>query len=135
LILNVASWVKEGTNMSTVNDELKKAISDIQPSFVATADKNGYPNVSPKGSLSVLDDHHIIFADLRSPKTISNLKENPYVAIIGLNMKTRNGWRIWGKMVEIVTLGSIFDDLQSKYAAKGNVNHVVKVLVEKSVVF
>ena len=121
--------------MTMVNDELKKAISDIQPSFVATADKNGYPNVSPKGSLSVLDDQHVIFADLRSPGTIKNLKENPYVSIIGLNMKTRNGWRVWGKTVEIMTSGSIFDKLQSKYAAKGKVNHVVKVMVEKSVVF
>ena len=121
--------------MTAINDELKKAISDIQPSFVATADKNGCPNVSPKGSLEVLDEQHIIFADLRSPGTTKNLKENPNVSIIGLNMKTRNGWRVWGKAVDIMTSGQIFDDLKSKYADKGKVKNVVKVKIEKSAVF
>lgn len=121
--------------MTLVNDELKKAISNIQPSFVATADINGCPNVSPKGSLSVLDEEHIIFADLRSPGTIKNLKENPNVSMIGLNMKTRNGWRVWGKAVDIMTSGKIFDQLKSKYADKGSIKHVVKVKVEKSSVF
>lgn len=121
--------------MALVNDKLKKAISDIKPAFVATADKNGCPNVSPKGSLRVLDEEHIIFADLRSPGTIKNLKENPNVSIIGLNMKTRNGWRVWGKAVDIMTSGEIFDQLKSQYADKGNLKHLVKVKVEKSAVF
>ena len=112
--------------------ELKQAISQIKPAFVATADRAGQPNVSPKGSLRVFDDEHLVFADLMSPQTIHNLKENPLLSIIGLNPTTRKGWRIWGKADEIITSGELFDQLTKEYSNKGKVNHVVKIKVEKA---
>ena len=121
--------------MTTINDELKKAISEIKPSLMATASKDGHPNVSPKGSLRVHDDQHLIFADLRSPQTVKNLAENPNVSAIGLNTTTMKGWRIWGKAVEIMTSGEIFDELSKEYAKKGKIKHVVKIFVEKGLVF
>ncbi len=121
--------------MEKISDELKKAISEIKPSLVATANKSGQPNVSPKGSLRVLDDQHLVFADLLSPRTIENLKENPYVSIIALNAATRKGWRVWGKTVDIMTSGELFEKFTKEYADKGKVNHVVKILVEKGLVF
>lgn len=117
--------------MTIMNDELKKAIAEIQPSFVASADKDGHPNVSAKGSLCVIDDEHLVFADIRSPQTLKNVKENPYVSIIALESKTRKGWRVWGKVVDITTAGDIYDMLSKKYKDKGGVNHAVKILVEK----
>ena len=121
--------------MGSISDELKKAISEIQPSFVATADKEGKPNVSTKGSLSVLDENHLVFAELMSPQTIKNLKENPYLSIIALNPETRKGWRIWGKSVELMTSGDAFDKFTEKYAKMGKVNYAVKILVEKGIPF
>ena len=121
--------------MHKLNDELNEAISQIKPAMVATADKNGRPNVSPKGSLRVLDEQHLIFADLLSPRTIKNLKENPSIAMIGLDPATRKGWRIWGKVDEIATSGDLYDQISKEYADKGKVNHIVKVLVEKSSLF
>ena len=121
--------------MTTINDELKKAILEIKPSLMATASKDGHPNVSPKGSLRVHDDQHLIFADLRSPQTVKNLAENPHVSAIGLNTTTMKGWRIWGKAVEIMTSGEIFDELSKEYAKKGKIKHVVKIFVEKGLVF
>ena len=40
--------------------------------WVATASREGIPNVTPKGSAQVLDDEHFIFADLFSLKTREN---------------------------------------------------------------
>ena len=91
--------------------------------------------MSPKGSLRVLDERHLLFADLKSPQTVNNLKENPYLSIIGFDQTKRKGWRIWGKIDEIMTSGDLYDQLVKEYASKGKVNHVVKVLVEKGVVF
>ena len=124
-------------NMITITEELKQAISEIKPAMVATASKKGQPNVSPKGSLRVLDDKHLVFVDLRSPQTVKNLKENPYLCIMGLNAETRKGWRVWGKVDEILTSGALFDKLSKEYLNRnmGKVNHVVKVTVEKQVVF
>ena len=45
--------------------------------WVATASPDGVPNTTPKGTVQVLDDEHIIFADLFSLKTRDNLQKNP----------------------------------------------------------
>jgi len=121
--------------MSIITEELKQAIVKIKPAMIATANKNGQPNVSPKGSLRVLDDNHLVFADLRSPQTIRNLRENPYLSIIGLDAGTREGWRVWGKADAILTSGELFDKFSHEYSSKGKVNHIVKIIVEKQVVF
>ena len=121
--------------MMEISDELKKAISEIMPCFLATSDKNGYPNVSAKGSLRVHDNQHLAFADLMSPQTVKNLKVNPYVSIIGLDPATRKGWRVWGKAVEVTDSGDLFEKFKKEYAEKGKVNHAVKILVEDAKVF
>ena len=66
--------------MTLLTDDAKKAIAEIRPSLVATVNGNGKPNVSAKGSLRVLDDEHIVFADIASPRTVVNIRENPEVA-------------------------------------------------------
>jgi len=120
--------------MAKIPEEVKKAIAEIRPALVATAGKDGMPNVSAKGSFRVLDDEHVVFADLRSPRTIANLRENPRIAVIGLDPASRKGWRIWGQ-AEILTEGAIFESFSQEYASKGKVNHVVKLKVEEAVVF
>lgn len=117
--------------MVKMSDDVKKAIAEIKPALVATAGKDGLPNVSPKGSFRVVDDEHVVFADLRSPRTVNNLKENPMVSVIGLDPATRKGWRLWGK-AEILTSGDLFDSLSQEYASKGKINHVVKISVDEA---
>ena len=34
--------------------------------WVATAAPNGMPNTTPKGSVKIIDDEHVVFADLFS---------------------------------------------------------------------
>ena len=70
--------------MTKLSEEAKALIKDTHPGFIATASASGRPNVSLKGSLRVLDDEHIVFADIHSPNTIANLVENPLVARDGL---------------------------------------------------
>ena len=117
--------------MTKLTDEAKKAIDAIRPSMVATASGTGKPNVSAKGSFRVLDDEHVVFADIASPRTVANIKENPQVAVICLDATARKGCRIWGKG-SILTTGDLFDQLTAEYAAKNmEVKNVVKVAVEE----
>ncbi len=118
-----------------MSEEVKKAIDEYAPASVATADKAGKPNVSAKGSLQVIDDEHLAFADIRSPRTVANLKENPQVAILCLNPSTRRGCRIWGK-TEIMSSGDLFDRFTREFAARDmKVNQVIKITVEEAAVF
>ncbi len=117
--------------MTRLTDEAKKAVAEIRPSLVATASRTGKPNVSAKGSLRVLDDEHVAFADIASPRTVANIRENPRVAIICLDAATRKGCRIWGKG-SILNSGELFDRLTTEYEEKNlEVKNVVKVTVEE----
>ncbi len=117
--------------MTKLTDEAKKAIGEIRPSLVATASKSGKPNVSAKGSLRVLDDEHVVFADIASPRTVANIKDNPQVAVICLDAPNRKGCRIWGK-AEILNSGDIFERMETDLAGMNmKVNNVVKVAVEE----
>ena len=76
--------------------------------WVATASRDGMPNVSIKGSLRVLDDEHLVFADLFSLKTRKNLEENPKVAVMVSNEATREGYQFKGT-VELLTDGPAYE--------------------------
>ena len=117
--------------MTKLSDEAKKAITEIRPSLVATAGSTGKPNVSAKGSFRVLDDEHVVFADIASPRTVANIRENPQVAVICLDAAARKGCRIWGQG-SILDSGELFDQLTAEYAEKNmEVKNVVKVAVEE----
>ncbi len=117
--------------MAKLSEEVKAMISEIRPGIIATASKDGKPNVSAKGSFRVLDDDHVIFADINSPRTIANLKENPFVSALVVHPRTLKGCRIWGKG-EILTTGPLFDQLNKEFTEKGlKGNHVVKIMVDK----
>ena len=55
---------------------MKNLVNQVRLCYAATASKDGMPNVSPKGSIMVVDDNTLAFACMMSPKTISNLKKN-----------------------------------------------------------
>ncbi len=76
--------------------------------WVATAARDGLPNVSIKGSLRVLDDEHLLFADLFSLKTRKNLEENPQVAVMVYDNESRTGYELKGP-VELISQGPLYD--------------------------
>ena len=122
--------------MAKLSDEAKKLIGEVRPALIATASKDGKPNVSPKGSFRVLDDEHIIFADIASPRTMANLRENPQLSAIVFDPSIRKGCRIWGRATEILDSGDLFDAISAEFAPRGmKVKHVVKVAVDEAVTF
>lgn len=121
--------------MEKLSEDLKSAIARIKPAIVATANSVGQPNVSIKGSLRVLDDQHLVFADIRSPQTMNNLRENPQISMIGFDPLSGKGWRVWGKVEEILNSGELYEQFCSEYASKGKVSHVAKISVQKGIVF
>ncbi len=118
--------------MSKLSDKVKETIAEIRPGIIATASKDGKPNVSAKGSFRVLDDDHVVFADISSPRTIANLKENPQVSVLVIHPKSMKGCRIWGKG-EIIDSGELFNQMSKEFAELNlKVNHVVKITVEET---
>ncbi len=121
--------------MAKLTEEAKKIIGEFGPALIATASKEGKPNVSPKGSFRVLDDDHVIFANIASPRTMANLKENPQLTAIIFDRSTRKGCRIWGK-AEVLNSGDLFDSLSKEFAPqKMTVKSVIVVTVDEAVTF
>ena len=121
--------------MTTLSAEAKSLITLTHPGFIATADKAGRPNVSPKGSFRVLDDEHVVFADIHSPRTIANLADNPQVSAIVFDAATRHGCRIWGP-AEVIGPGELLDQVNAELAARNmKAQHVVVIRVEDFVMF
>jgi len=114
--------------MAEISEEVKEIIGRVRLAFTATASKAGKPNVSPKGSFRVLDREHVMFADLSSPRTIANLKENPQLSAILFDPSTRKGCRIWGE-ARILDSGGLFDSITAELAPR-KVTHIVTVKVE-----
>jgi len=67
-----------------------------RPALVATVSPDGAPNVAPKGSLTVLDEEHLVFADLVAGRTSNNILMDPRVAVLVLSPDGR-GYQIRGR--------------------------------------
>jgi len=65
--------------------------------LVATASKDGAPDVSFKGSLMVWDKDHLAFWERAHGQTLANLVENPRAAVVYRNREAGKAWRFWGQ--------------------------------------
>src|SRR5580704_11340622 len=95
------SWISMGGTMGILTEEMKHVVTELQLCYAATVTPDGKPNLSPKGSITVLSDDELGFADLASPGTIDNLRHNPAIELNVVDPFTRRGFRFKGR-AEIV---------------------------------
>jgi hypothetical protein len=96
--------------VGVITSEMRRVVEEQRLGFVATVSPDGSPNLSPKGTLTVLDDDHLVFADLASPHTIENLRANPPTEVNVVDPVVRKGFRFKGKGT-VVDPGDRFDEL------------------------
>ena len=82
--------------MSTILTEDMRRVAEAELGFIATVCADGTPNLSPKGTTAVWDEHHLVFADVRSPGTVENLRSNPSIEINVVDQLARRGYRFKG---------------------------------------
>lgn len=120
--------------MTKMTQEMRDLIEDQKISYVATSNKNGVVNVSPKGSIYVVDDETLAFADLYSKKTRENLKVNPHIAIAVVDIKGLKGFQFKGR-AELLEEGNLYNDvvcyLQTLPMTLPDPQYVVKIKVEE----
>jgi predicted pyridoxine 5'-phosphate oxidase superfamily flavin-nucleotide-binding protein len=119
--------------MAIITDEMARMIAELRLCYVATVTPDGKPNLSPKGSLRVVDDSRLAFADIMSPATMRNLAINPFIEVNIVHPFLRRGYRFKGH-ADIVTEGETFDlvanDLWQREGRQYPVNAVVVIAVE-----
>ena len=102
--------------MGILTDDMKRVVRQQRLGFMATVCPDGTPNLSPKGTATVWDDDHLVFADLGSPVTIENLGHNPACEINVIDTFLRKGYRFKGT-AQVVTSGDLFNEISEAYAA------------------
>ena len=88
--------------------------------FVATVNADGTPNLSPKGTLAVWDDEHLVFADIASPNTSANLDRGSAVELNVVDPLIRRGYRFSGT-ADVHRLGADFEAGVAFYERRGTV--------------
>ena len=113
-------------------DNIKNFVNFQNLGYVATISKDGTPNLSPKGTIAVIDKSTLVFADIRSPQTIQNLQENPSIEINVVDPFQRLGYRFKGNG-RIINEGSEFDRVLDYYVnlgVKSKISSIVMVDVK-----
>jgi predicted pyridoxine 5'-phosphate oxidase superfamily flavin-nucleotide-binding protein len=101
-----------------MTDDMQRVVLEQSLGFVATVTPDGRPNLSPKGTTTVLDDEHLAFADVVSPGTVENLRANPHVEVNVVDPIVRKGYRFRGTAV-VHTGGEEFDAALAGMRARG----------------
>jgi predicted pyridoxine 5'-phosphate oxidase superfamily flavin-nucleotide-binding protein len=117
-----------------LTEEMKRVVHEQRLGFVATVCPDGTPNLSPKGTTTVWDDEHLIFADIRSPRTVANLRHNPSVEVNVVDPVSRKGFRFKGT-AEVIGGGERLAEMVEFYRRRGVVspiNVVVLIKVERA---
>ncbi len=104
--------------MSTITSEIKNFLDLQKLGYVATVSSDGKPNISPKGTIIAWSSTVLAFADIRSPDTILNLQNNPFVEINVIDPLSRKGYLFSGT-AKIIKDTPLYRDILTYYRNKG----------------
>jgi predicted pyridoxine 5'-phosphate oxidase superfamily flavin-nucleotide-binding protein len=107
---------------------MKRVVEEQRLGFVATVCPDGTPNLSPKGTTAVWDDDHLVFANIRSPGTLANLRQNPSVEVNVVDPFLRKGYRFKG-VASVLESGVLYNKAIAFYKDRGSRVSVFREIV------
>lgn len=119
--------------MAKIPRELKDLLTEPHNISVATTGSDGMPNVSIKGSGTLLDDERLYLADMFSRKTRENLEHDRRVAVGIHDPERRIAMQVKGT-AELIDKGALFERVAARLAdlnaSLPPLRSVVKISVE-----
>jgi uncharacterized protein len=64
--------------------------------WLATVDQTGQPNVSPKEIFAVMDDRHLVIANIASPCSVRNVATDSRVCVSFVDVFVQKGFKVNG---------------------------------------
>jgi len=117
--------------LSVITSEIKIFLNSQKLGFVATVSSDGKPNISPKGTIIPWSDDLLAFADIRSPDTMMNLQNNPFVEINVIDPLSRKGYLFTGT-AKIIKDTPLYVEILNHYRTNGiqsSINSIVLVSI------
>jgi predicted pyridoxine 5'-phosphate oxidase superfamily flavin-nucleotide-binding protein len=84
----------------------------VVPAVIATASRDGCPNVTPLSRVHLVDDNHVALSNQFFSKTLRNLAENPYASVLLIDPQTYDEYRLFLKYERTEKRGPVFDRLE-----------------------
>jgi predicted pyridoxine 5'-phosphate oxidase superfamily flavin-nucleotide-binding protein len=114
--------------MGLLTADMKRVVEEQHLGFVATVCPDGTPNLSPKGTTAVWDDDHLVFANIRSPGTLANLRQNASVELNVVDPFVRKGYRFKGT-ASVLESGALYDKAIAFYKKRGSMVSAFREIV------
>tara|TARA_B110000467_G_C18069605_1_gene340599 strand:+ start:87 stop:536 length:450 start_codon:yes stop_codon:yes gene_type:complete len=117
--------------LSIITSEIKTFLNSQKLGYVATVSSDGKPNISPKGTIIPWSENLLAFADIRSPDTMVNLENNPFVEINVIDPLSRKGYLFAGTG-KIIKDDSLYGEILNHYRTNGiqsPINSIVLVSI------
>ena len=92
--------------------EISGCFEGVIPAVIATASRDGCPNVTPLSRVHLVDDTHVALSNQFFSKTVRNLAENPYASVLLIDPQTYDEYRLFLKYERTEKRGPVFDRLE-----------------------
>jgi len=96
-----------------LTSEIKEYINRSVLCWLATASTDGQPNVSPKEIFNYFGTDKIIVANIASPQTVRNIKQNENVCISFIDILVQKGFQVKGKAEIIAKKDPEFPEMET----------------------
>ena len=103
---------------SVLNEQHKRLIEKSVLCWVATVNKDGQPNVSPKEVFELHTNNRLVFAVIASPNTLKNIKQHAKVGVSCLDIWTQKGVQMNGIAEIIDPIDNEFKELEQLLNSK-----------------
>ena len=112
-----------------LTEDMRAIIAAYPLGFVASVNKDGTPNLSPKGTFVVIDDRQLAFGNIRSPGTVGNIAERPTIEINFLDVLSRKAVRVRGRARMFTRSAAEFGSLFAALSAWKGYTDIMKAVV------
>jgi predicted pyridoxine 5'-phosphate oxidase superfamily flavin-nucleotide-binding protein len=112
-----------------LTEEMKSIIATYPLGFVASVNRDGTPNLSPKGTFVALNDKQLVFGHIRSPGTMGNIAERPVIEINFLDVLSRKAVRIRGRAFMFRSSAPEFTELFAALSGWKGYTEMMKAVV------
>ena len=111
-----------------ITDQVRDFLLRQRLGYVATSSPDGAPNVSPKGTIFAWGERSLVFANIRSPRTVENIRSNPRLEINVVDPVSRRGYRFAGTG-RVLAEGGLRDRIIAFYRDLGIRSEILDVVM------
>lgn len=116
--------------------EIRQRIDKSILCWLATSSSNNIPNVSPKEIFSAYNSNQIIIANIASPESIKNIRQNQNVCVSFIDILVQKGFQVKGTAKIIESTDSEFSNIEKillkMTGGKFPFSSIINVIVEKA---